>query len=195
MLSPSSRPLILASQSPRRVTLLREAGFKFTISVPEVEEAHDATLSPEELTVENARLKARAVSTQSPDSWVIGADTLVYLDGIPLGKPANREEAFSMLRSLSGRGHQVCTGVAILSEAGNRERTFHVLSEVIFKPLSDDVIHTYHEAVNPLDKAGGYGIQEKSEWILDRYQGSWTNIMGLPMERLKEELALLGVIP
>lgn len=182
------QPLVLASQSPRRVELLREAGFSFDILVPQVEEAHDASLTPEALTIENARRKAHAGAALRPDALVIGADTLVYVDGEPLGKPADLEEALDMMQRLSGRQHQVCTGVYLASEGGARGRGFHVITQVTFLPLTEEIIRAYHAQVNPLDKAGAYGIQECSEMILKSYEGSWSNVMGLPMERLKEEL-------
>lgn len=180
--------LVLASQSPRRVQLMREAGYEFDIVVPEVEEAHDGSLSPEDLTVENARRKAVAGAVLHPDAVVIGADTLVYLDSEPLGKPANLDEALAMLRRLSGRSHEVCTGVYLAWDAGRQGRGFHVISHVVFKVLDDDLIRSYHALVNPLDKAGAYGIQEHGDMIISGHEGSWTNVMGLPMERLMEEL-------
>lgn len=181
-------PLVLASQSPRRIELMREAGYDFGIIVPDVEEAHDARLSPEALTVENARRKAVAGALLRPEAVVIGADTLVYVDGDPLGKPRDLEEALAMMRRLSGRQHQVCTGVFMAKQGGQTGHGFHVITEVTFLPLGDEVIRAYHARVNPLDKAGAYGIQECSEMILESYEGSWTNVMGLPMERLVVEL-------
>lgn len=190
------RPLVLASQSPRRIELMREAGYDFEILVPEVEEAHDASLTPEALTIENAGLKARAGARLRPDALVIGADTLVYVDGEPLGKPRDLDQALAMMRRLSGRIHEVCTGVVLAWNAGEDQHGFHVITEVTFLPLTDDVIRAYHARVTPLDKAGAYGIQEASEMILESYAGSWTNVMGLPMERLVEELkAFLPDLP
>lgn len=183
-----NRPLVLASQSPRRVELMRKAGFLFEVVVPEVEEAHDASLTPEALTVENARRKAVAASCIKPEALCIGADTLVYLDGEPLGKPADLDESLAMLRRLSGRSHEVCTGVYLAWDGGRRGRGFHVISQVLFKSLTDEVIRAYHARVNPLDKAGAYGIQEHGDMIISGHEGSWTNVMGLPMERLAEEL-------
>lgn len=193
-MSPVSLPLVLASQSPRRVELMTEAGYTFTIVVPQVEEAHDASLTPEALTLENARRKAVAGAATHPDALVIGADTLVYVDGDPLGKPRDLDNALEMMRRLSGRSHQVCTGVYFAWDGGEKGRGFHVITDVTFLPLTDAIIQAYHARVTPLDKAGAYGIQECSEMILQSYDGSWTNVMGLPMERLKEELEKLGVI-
>lgn len=186
-------PLVLASASPRRVELLQEAGYTFEVIVPQVEEAHDESLSCEALTVENARLKAAVIAVQRPDAIVIGADTLVYLDGLPLGKPLDMEDAASMLRRLSGHTHQVCTGVAIMAEGGALKKTFHVISDVTFKPLADDIISDYHARIEPLDKAGAYAVQDESAMIIEHVEGSWSNVKGLPMERLNEVLAELGV--
>ena len=180
--------LILASASPRRVELMREAGYIFDIVVPDVEEAHDESLSCEELTVENAKLKALTVAARHPESTIVAADTLVYLEGKPIGKPADMGEAADMLRRLSGRTHEVCTGVAIASEGGRTLNCFHVSSDGVFKPRSDDVIAEYHRRIQPLDKAGGYAIQDESAMIIERISGSWSNVKGLPMERLLREL-------
>lgn len=188
-----ARALLLASQSPRRIELMQAAGYAFEVLSPSVDEAHDETLRPEALTIANATLKARAGAQLRPHALVIGADTLVYVDGIPLGKPRDMAEAAAMLRRLSGRSHQVCTGVCLAQEAGSVVHGFHAITEVSFKPLSDEEIRTYHSRVNPLDKAGAYGIQEHGEAILESYTGSWTNVMGLPMERLAEELARVGI--
>jgi septum formation protein len=187
--------LILASQSPRRSDLMREAGYAFELFSPETEEAHDARLSPEALTVENARRKAVAAAAVFPEALVIGADTLVYVDSEPLGKPADHAEAAAMLRRLSGRTHEVCTGVYLAWNGGAEGESFHVITDVTFKTLTDADIEAYHAKVNPLDKAGAYGIQEWGEMIIRGHAGSWTNVMGLPMERLTEMLAKQGVRP
>lgn len=187
------RTLVLASSSPRRVELMREAGYEFDVLVPGVEEAHDESLTCEDLTVENAHRKARAVAHLRPDALVIGADTLVYLDGVPITKPRDMEEAAAMLRRLGGRAHQVCTGVALVWNEGADERLFHVISDVTFKPLTEAVIRDYHSRIQPLDKAGAYAVQDESAMIIERVEGSWTNVKGLPMERLREELRALGI--
>lgn len=189
----SARPLVLASQSPRRIELMQAAGYSVEVLSPSVEEAHDKTLSPEALTVANATLKAQAGATLRPQALVIGADTLVYVDGIPLGKPKDMTEAAAMLHRLSGRTHQVCTGVCLASEGGAAVHGFHVITEVTFRALSAEAIQSYHSRVNPLDKAGGYGIQEQGDLILEAYSGSWTNVMGLPMEALVAALSQAGI--
>lgn len=187
----TSRDLVLASASPRRADLLREAGIPFEILPTDVEEAHDASLTPEQLTVENARRKALAASTLRPSHLMLGADTLVYVDGEPLAKPADLEEALQMVRRLSGRSHEVCTGV-VLARDGRVVRDFHVITHVTFKPLTDAIIRDYHSKVNPLDKAGAYGIQAHTEMLLERMDGSFTNVVGLPVERLREVLESLS---
>ncbi|WP_395744025.1 Maf family protein [Prosthecobacter sp.] len=179
----SGLPLVLASASPRREELLRRAGFAFEIVLSQVEEAHDPALTPEELTVENARRKAVAVSRARPEALVIGADTLVYVDGHPLGKPSDMEEALHMVRRLSGRTHEVCTGVVFAADAAVR-RELHVITHVTFKPLTDDLIRSYHARVNPLDKAGAYGIQECTDMLLEHMTGSFTNVVGLPVDEV-----------
>jgi nucleoside triphosphate pyrophosphatase len=185
-------PLVLASASPRRVELLREAGYQFEVLVPEVEEIHDEALSCEALTIENARRKALAVVPLRPDALVIAADTLVYLDGIPIGKPRDLEHAAHILARLSGRTHQVCTGVALAAHCGAMVRAFHVVSDVTFKVLSEAVIRDYHSRIQPLDKAGAYAVQDESAMIIEEVSGSWSNVKGLPMERLREELDALA---
>lgn len=185
-------PLVLASQSPRRVDLMREAGYEFEIVPVDVQEAHDAALTPAQLTIDNAALKALAGSRLRAGAVVIGADTLVYLDGAPLGKPRDMTDAVAMLKNLSGRPHHVCSGV-VLARDGVVLREFAVVSHVVFKTLTDAVIADYYSTVNPLDKAGAYAIQEHGQMIIDHTEGSWSNIVGLPMERLREELEGLGV--
>ncbi|MEZ5385616.1 MAG: Maf family protein [Prosthecobacter sp.] len=184
-------PLVLASASPRRLSLLKEAGFEFEVVLPQVEEAHDASLTPEQLTVENARRKALAGSLMKPGALVLGADTLVYVDGEPLAKPADLTEALAMVRRLSGRSHEVCTGVA-LARDGTVEKELHVITHVTFKPLTDEQIRAYHARVNPLDKAGAYGIQECTDMLLDRMEGSFSNVVGLPVDEVAAALRELG---
>ena len=185
------RPLVLASASPRRVELLRGAGIDFEIVLPRVKEAHDPALTPGQLTVVNARRKALTGSALRPGAWVIGADTLVYVDGEPLAKPGDFEEALHMMRRLSGRAHEVCTGVAFARDS-RVERDLHVITRVVFKPLSDEVIRAYHAKVNPLDKAGAYGVQDCTEMILSRMEGSFSNVVGLPMDEVTQALRELG---
>jgi septum formation protein len=187
------KSLVLASASPRRDELMREAGYTFEVLVPQVEEAHDESLTCEELTMANALLKAKAIALEQPDAVVIGADTLVYLNGVPLGKPADMEDAAAMLHRLSGHTHQVCTGVALVCVNEGIEQTFPVISAVTFKALTEEIIRDYHSRIEPLDKAGAYAVQDESAMIIEEVSGSWSNVKGLPMEALSEALASFGI--
>lgn len=183
-------PLILASASPRRLELLRGLVPEFGVATADgVEEVHDAALAPAELTEHNARLKAMAVAVRHPGSLVLGADTLVYLDGDPLGKPGNQEEAAAMLRRLAGRTHTVCTGVCLGGPGAGEIECFHDLTRVTFRPLTEAVIADYLGKVAVLDKAGAYAAQEYGDLIIERMEGSWSNVVGLPMEVLEARLA------
>lgn len=174
-------PIVLASASPRRSELLARAGVDFEVRVSPAEEIHDASMPPERMCEENARLKAAAVAADCPEAAVIGADTLVFIDGEPLGKPADLDEARAMLRRLSGRTHAVCTGVCVILPGGET-RLFHGLTEVDFLPLDDPAIERYISLVNPLDKAGAYGIQEHGGLIVAGIRGNFDNVMGLPVD-------------
>lgn len=188
----SVRPLVLASASPRRIQMMREAGYAIEVQVPDVEEAHDPSLTCDALTIENARRKATVVAAARSHALVVAADTLVYIDNHPLAKPADLSEGREMLRRLSGRTHQVCTGVAIA--CGDAIETFAVITDVTFKSLSEGTITTYHALVNVLDKAGGYAIQEHSDLIIESIAGSRTNVIGLPMDELRVALARHGSV-
>lgn len=187
-------PLILASQSPRRRELLAEAGVAYELAAPdEVTEAHDAGMTPEELTCHNARLKALAAAKRHSGALVLGADTLVYLDREPLGKPTSLEDAAAMLARLAGRTHQVCTGVCLAGPAPDQFIEFYDLTDVTFHPLSAEEIQTYLRLVPVLDKAGAYAAQEHGEHIIARLDGSRTNVIGLPMEKTLEALRAWAV--
>jgi septum formation protein len=181
--------LLLASGSPRRRKLMTEAGYHFDVIIPDVEESIDPSLSARQLTEGNAMLKASAVSNANPDAIVIGADTLVFLGSEPLGKPDNLPAAEAMLTRMLGKTHQVCTGVAILKGAPIARQIFHVMTEVTFKPLSPGELSAYLALINPLDKAGGYAAQEYGEKIIASISGSYTNVVGLPMDELSVSLS------
>jgi len=180
-------PIVLASASPRRRELLEREGLVFEVMVSPVEEIHDATIEPERLCEMNAALKAEDVAARRPEATVIGADTLVFIDGVPLGKPADLDEARSMLRRLAGRVHRVCTGVCVMFPDGQRE-IFHETTEVTFHPLDEAAIGDYLRVANPLDKAGAYGIQEFGERIIAGIRGDYDNVVGLPVARLRKLL-------
>ncbi|MCW1921451.1 Maf family protein [Luteolibacter arcticus] len=179
--------VILASASPRRRELLSAAGVNFEVVASPAEEIHDASVPLDELCEKNAELKALAVAEDYPDSAVIGADTLVWIEGEPLGKPRDLDEARMMLRKLSGRSHTVCTGVCVVFP-GKTVKRFHELTTVRFRPLDEETITAYFEKTNPLDKAGAYGIQDSGEMIVEGIEGAFDNVMGLPVARLLEVL-------
>lgn len=184
--------LILASGSPRRRELLEAAGAHFEVIPSPAEEIHDASLGMAGLCEENARLKAVAVAGFHPDAVVIGADTLVFLAGEPLGKPRDLEQAAAMLRRLSGMTHQVCTGVCIAGP-GPSARTVHEVTEVVFRKLDEETIQAYLAKTSPLDKAGAYGIQDHGEMIVERIAGAFDNVMGLPVLQVLEVLEEIGL--
>lgn len=179
--------MILASASPRRRELLAAAGVAFEVVASPAEEIHDAAIPLDVLCEKNAELKALAVAADHPDAAVIGADTLVWIEGEPLGKPHDMDEARAMLRKLAGRAHTVCTGVCVVFPGGNVER-FHELTVVRFRQLDDATISAYFEKTNPLDKAGAYGIQDSGEMIVEGIDGAFDNVMGLPVARLLKVL-------
>ncbi len=158
----------------------------FDVVVSPAGELHDAGTPLAELCERNAEAKADAVARMRPDAVVVGADTLVWLDGEPLGKPRGMEEARRMLRRLSGRAHTVCTGVCVIG--GGRRRRFHELTEVVFLDLDDDTIDRYFQRVDPLDKAGAYAVQEHGDMIVAEVRGDFTNVVGLPVARVVEVL-------
>ncbi len=184
-----SGKLILASASPRRRELLGRLGVEFEILPADVEEFEEGHGDPEGMVRHNAALKAAWVADRSPDRFVLGSDTTVHLDGRVLAKPADLDDARRMLRSLSGRTHIVYTGLALLCRSGGVEVVAGARSEVTFKPFDDAVIDAYFRIVDPLDKAGAYGIQEGTELIIESFVGSHSNIMGLPLDETKELLA------
>jgi len=181
-------PLILASASPRRAELLKLLQVKFRILPGEAQEVAHEHLSPLEVCQLNAHRKARAVAKKIPDDLVLAADTLVFLDGEIFGKPRNLADARWMLARLQGRTHQVVTGVCLMHLRAHRERIFAVSTDVLFHPLDDRQIRSYLAKINPLDKAGAYAIQESGELIISEVSGSYSNVVGLPVEKLRQEL-------
>ncbi len=180
--------LVLASQSPRRQELLRDLGLRFTVKTLDVDESFPAGLGMTEVPVFLAELKAEAFRPfLKNNQLVITADTIVWLDGKVLGKPEGRDQAFAMLRDLSGKKHQVLTGVCLLS--AEKKDSFYVSTDVWFKTLSDEEIAFYLDYYKPYDKAGAYGIQEWIGYIgIQRIEGSYFNVMGLPVQKLYEHL-------
>lgn len=192
----ASRPeLVLASASPRRTELLREAGLPHRVVVAAVTEHEDPASDPREMVLHNARLKARAVAALEPSAVVLGADTTVALGDRALNKPADLAEARAMLRSLSGREHTVHTGICLIHRPSGLEESRCVTARVLFRTLSEDDITRYLALVNPLDKAGAYGIQQGKEIIIERHDEPVSVIMGLPVELVASRLAELGLSP
>lgn len=186
--------LILASASPRRRELLEQLNVPFEVLPAEVVEHEAPDSDPRHMVAHNAALKADWVSERHPDATVIGADTTVFVDETVLNKPRDLPEARAMLRRLSGRTHTVFTGLAVRRRADALKLDQGAASEVIFKTLSDATIERYLERVHTLDKAGGYAIQEHPALIVERYTGSLTNIIGLPVDEMKQLLTRAGLI-
>jgi len=166
---------------------MNEAGYQFEVCCSYVEEISNESMNAVELTTTNAKLKAEPVSNANPDSIVIGADTVVSLDNKIFGKPTDLEHASVMLAQLTGRTHDVTTGVSILSN--KKKINFHVITKVTFKPLTETEVLQYLNLINPLDKAGAYAAQDHGDFIIDKYSGSYTNVVGLPMSEFKNKLA------
>jgi septum formation protein len=181
-------PLILASASPRRRSLLEEHGYEFTVEVAGVAEVAPPHLSPGEIVFCNARAKARAVAERRPDALVLGVDTVVVFEDEIFGKPANLAAAESMLRRLNGRSHEVYSGVWLAHLNGSRERGFTEITRVRFRRRSAAQLQAYLARIGPLDKAGAYAAQDDRGEIIAAVEGSFTNVVGLPMERLEREL-------
>ena len=180
--------LILASNSPRRIELLRQLGLEFKAVPSEVAELHHGELTAREIASINAYRKARVVAKKHPDSLVLGADTVVFLAGTVYGKPASLENAYEMLEQLQGRTHEVVTAICLLHLRSHRQRIFAESTSVTFHRLDAVKIRRYLTRVNPLDKAGAYAIQEQNDEIVEAIAGSYTNVVGLPLEKLKTEL-------
>ena len=176
-----TRQLILASGSPRRASLLQKAGFvALHIMIPHVKEGDDP--------LENSLQKAAEIAGFYPEAIVIGADTVIRLEDRVIGKPKDLEDAKRILNSLSGRTHDVATGVCVRCIANDVLVRFEETTHVTFRILTDDMIDRYIEAVDVMDKAGAYAIQEYGEDLIETNDGSYTNVIGLPVERLTETL-------
>lgn len=184
--------VILASNSPRRKELLSGLGIRYEVkTLPGIEESYPDTLQGEEIPIYIACEKADAYrNAMQPDELIITADTIVWLEGVVMGKPKDEEEARAMLHSLSGKTHQVITGVCLTGT--EFQKSFTTVTDVTFAELTDEEINYYIERYRPMDKAGSYGIQE---WIgfvgVEKIKGSYFNVMGLPVQRLYKELKKL----
>lgn len=176
---------ILASQSPRRRELLGRIGAQFDVMPADVEEFEEGHGDPEGMVRHNARMKAAWIADQHSERFVLGSDTTVHIDGRVLAKPADMDDARRMIKTLGGRVHVVYTGFALICRSLGIEVVDGARSEVKFKPLDDSIIDEYFQIVNPLDKAGAYGIQEGTGLIIESFVGSHSNIMGLPLDETK----------
>lgn len=186
--------IILASQSPRRRQLLAQIGVEdFTILIPEADESYDPACSPQEIVGSICRKKALAARAlaDDPTAIIIAADTMVFLDGLRLGKPHSEQEAFEMLSALSGRTHQVCTGVTVTQ--GDRLDTRVETTGVTFRPMTEREIWAYIRTGDPMDKAGSYGVQGKAALFVSGIDGDYFNVMGLPLHLLGQMLADFNV--
>ena len=179
--------VILASKSPRRQQFFQDLDIDFTVQLKEVEEIYPPELKGIEITDFLADLKSQAFTNLSEKDLLITSDTIVWLDEIALGKPKNAEDAFNMLRSLSGKNHKVITSISIKSK--NYQKIINDITTVTFKELSYNEINYYIKNYKPFDKAGAYGIQEWIGFIaIDKLEGSYFNVVGLPVHKLYKEL-------
>lgn len=190
----NSPPLILASKSPRRKELLEQAGLTFLVVPSCVDEKDISITKPENLVKTLAEAKARDVAGAYPESWVIGADTIVIIDGDILGKPDSTQTARRMIQQLNGQIHEVFTGYAIFCEAMQTCISGVEKTEVHFRNLSQQEIEWYIQTDEPYDKAGGYAIQGLGSFLVKRICGSYTNVVGLPVCEVLEHLFKKGII-
>ena len=186
--------LILASASPRRAELLRQLEIEFQVTPSNAPEVEGPNLSAGEVAQINAYRKARTISKKFPDAVTLGVDTVVSLGSRLFGKPATSADAQRMLLALQGTTHQVVTGVCLIHLRLHHQKVFFEQTEVTFRALTVEQIRGYLAQVNPLDKAGGYGIQEKGDLLVEAVSGSYSNVVGLPVERLQSELAAFGIL-
>ena len=183
--------IILASQSPRRRELLKNLVADFKIIPSDADETLPEGASPADCAVEIARRKAFDIKAQNPDALIIGADTIVIYEDKILGKPKDDEEAYEMLSLLSGKTHKVCTGV--VATLGDKTIAHGEETYVTFRTLSPDMIKNYIATGEPGDKAGAYGIQEKGAVLVEKIEGDYFNVVGLPLCRLSKMLNDLGI--
>ncbi len=188
-----ARKIILASQSPRRKELLRNMGLEFDVVPSNFEESLDDSRSPQDVAIELAVGKASAVAEQYPDCIVIGSDTIVTIDGKQLEKPRDKTDAFQMLERLSGTHNEVTSSLAVLCKADDVLLTAAPTTTVYFKPYDKQLVNAYVETGDPLDKAGGYGLQSGAAPLIDHIEGEYDTVIGLPTHTLAALLAQLGI--
>ncbi len=186
--------LILASASPRRRRFLEGLGLTFTIEAAQVDERPLAHEAPQEFVLRAASDKARAVAEHHPNAWVLGADTIVVLDNQILGKPVDEGDAKRLLALLAGRWHEVLTGFCLCRKATEHQAAHAVATAVKFVDFDEKIAAAYVQTGEPLDKAGAYGIQGKGGFLVERINGSYSNVVGLPLAEVIEKLLQLGII-
>ncbi|MDW7740017.1 MAG: Maf family protein [Bacillota bacterium] len=185
--------IILASASPRRAKLLRQAGIPFRVIYPSVSEKFEESEDPEKIVLKLAYDKAAIVAGKIEHGYIIAADTLVVFENNILGKPKDREDALRMLQRINGKMHKVITGLVLFDAASKNWLEGVAVTKVWFKKLSDDAIDAYLDTGEPLDKAGAYGIQEKAALFVEKIEGCYTNVVGLPLGLLYNMMNQMNV--
>ena len=186
--------IVLASESTRRVDILRTLGISFSIIPPDIDETKMKDETPQEFVARISYEKAKKVGLHFPDKWVIAADTIVVLKGKVLGKPKNERDAFNMLRALRGKWHKVITGYCVLNLLKNIVYRDIVETKVFVRHMTDDEITRYIKTSEPMGKAGSYAVQGKGGYMVKEIKGSYTNVVGLPICEIAEALLSLGVL-
>lgn len=186
--------VVLASQSPRRKEYMALLGIAYQCQSPQIDESQCTIKRPSRRCVALARQKAMAVSKDHPKAWCIGADTMVVIDGEILGKPSDEADARRMLQRLQGRSHFVYTGVCIYSQEGNRQWSGYRRTQVWFAPMRAEEIDAYIRTGEPMDKAGAYGIQGKAAVYIQKINGCYFNVVGLPLELLRKLCKQAGIL-
>ncbi len=187
--------IVLASSSPRRLELLKSAGIDTIVHPAEINEVILPEETPTELVTRLAKEKALEVAHHYPNRNVLAADTIVYIDNEIIGKPMDRQEARNIIRRLSGRTHCVYTGVCIIRLNDRKDITWFSRTDVSFNPLTENLIEELINNTNPLDKAGGYAIQDHEELLIANYNGLRSNVIGLPIEEVLDKLKLMDITP
>lgn len=182
------RKLILASRSPRRAEILKREKVEFKVKIPSNLKEESLSSDPTEHVLSLSKKKATSVSHQVEEGILLGADTIVVLDGEIMGKPQNKKDALFILKKLSGRTHRVYTGITLLNKYNGKTVSDYDSTEVKFNQLDEEKIETYIETGEPMDKAGAYGIQGMGGFLVESIRGSLDNVIGLPTEKLKEML-------
>lgn len=180
--------LILASSSPRRKEILEKEGFEFEIILPDNIDENKVSLDPVNHVLELSRKKAESVAKRTDEGLILGADTIVVLDGEILGKPKDEKEAQVILKKLGGKAHKVYTGLTLINKSNDKILSDYDYTKVFFNQLEDEDISNYIATGEPLDKAGAYGIQGMGSFLVHHIEGNLDNVIGLPMKKLKEML-------